>query len=163
MTGSRDPWEVAAETINEGRARQEEADRLSRQAGQANQAQENRLALAREQLLKSAINDAARYLEVFLRERGAAAIKLLGAARATIVFGSDSDGDYAVVYLSGEGFLYESGFSSNVGTPPTEKRTASAWEAANYFARYGDGRRNPELVRAIVAWLTRQVESRRPR
>ena len=103
----------------------------------------------------------------FLQERGVAAQTLLAAWSSKggyIVFGDEREGGYYFsVSLDKTGLLHEEGRKSGYETHPVKHRLASPREAVEAFAYYGPGRKDPQKVRNIVAWLTEQINTYLPR
>ena len=160
-----DPWDVGAGEITrrKARERQEVTDKSTA-------AEEERLAEAAAikeaedkayQEMQAAKTEGVAALTKFMYERGEPAKRLLAAYsdRAHVMFGvKRGGGHYESVFLHGNGLRREVGGGGSYNTSPSSNEPATPEQAVDMFARHGEGRGNPELVRNIVSWLTEEVD-----
>lgn len=162
-----DPWYTGANQHREQQQRQAEQEANLKRQKEATRLAEQEAATIAGQEMKQSITAAVPLLTHFLHERGAAAQALLGSTSQTgsyIVFGDEREGGYYFsVSLDKSGLVREEGRKSGYDHVPTTRRLASPEEAVDAFAYYGPGRKNPQQVRDIVDWLTKQVNAHLPR
>jgi hypothetical protein len=161
-----DPWYAGAEQLRTQRHQQDTQAETLRQQEALRRRTEQATAEAAYQEMKRAIAEAVPLLTRFLQERGQAAQAVLGAASrdgSYICFGSESEGGgYFSVSLDKNGLQHEVGSKSGYSSSPTSRRSASVQEAVEAFAYHGAGYEKPEKVRAIVDWLTKQIDAYMP-
>lgn len=159
MTNS---WIATAERLEA----QNEARRIAATEATASRAAEKNAKATANQLLEEAIAQATPSLAAFMNEHGDAAMRLLRARgnNAYVLFGVEQDGGlYSSVYLYEGGLGTENGcnelsvaYSKEPQKTP-QTRAATPEQAVHFFAYYGFGRKDPEKVRTIVAWLTEEI------
>lgn len=162
-----DSWLEAADRI-----RAENAANQAAESADIAMAETERIAVeARERAasreLDQAVAEATQNLFGFMEQRGMAAKELLEArgSDAHVLFGVEHDGGYyRSVYLDKDGLGMEDGYDGIAALHSEELRkatqgTATAHDAALYFAYYGRGRKDPDIVRGVVAWLTQQLDA----
>lgn len=163
-----DPWSEGAAEI----ARRKTEERR-KAAEETTAAEEKRLAEAaatREaeekahQEMRAAMTEGEAALAKFMYERGQHAQRLLQACGAHVMIGAKrGGGHYESVFLHGSGLRYEVGSGGSYNATPNRNEVATYEKAVYMFARHGEGKGNPELVRNIVTWLTAQVDKHNQR
>jgi hypothetical protein len=157
---TEDPWSAKARQRREEQAVEAAATEVTA-AGKRIQWELKRAeSEARERELQIAIAQAVPSLEDVLRRRGQGARELLATfgERAHVMFGSKAGGGgYHSVYFDHNGLTQEIGSGGDYGSTPNRIWAATAWEAVEYFARYGEGRGNLDQVRKIAEWFIQQV------
>jgi hypothetical protein len=156
-----DPWDRAAQRITGQKAERHRREAEAEQTRLRKEAEKRQAAEKSYAEMQAAIAAAAPLLEAFLVERGAAAQRLLAACgeRAHIMFGAQNEGGYYhSVFLHADGLREEMGTAGGYSATPQSNKPTTALAAVEAFARHGVGRGNPQQVRNIVDWLTRQID-----
>lgn len=160
-----DAWDSAARRIiakreQDEHAAAEEAARAHSEAAAKKEAHEQAY-----RHMEAVIDEVAPQLEVLLRERGEAAMRLLAArnnsnnSNSYIYFGGEQEGGGFVSYcFTDQGLQVVHGRIMGYESVNDGARTATAREVVAAFAYRGGGHRQPDAVRDVVNWFVRQID-----
>lgn len=152
-----DPWDATADRIRAARDAANKQTAADAAAQQKETAAAQARAAQRETEIQQLISELVPVFQNFILQRGAAARRLLAQhSSACIVFGAVRSRGH--IFFDKDGFGRPGARIQGPSGTGYARLDASAYDAVEFFVRYGPGSASPEAARNIVGWFQRQVE-----